>query len=119
MASRTSAKRSGSPGTTVAWFTIEDLGLLDRRRRADDSITRVLARLIRTDLITIDDIGMLRVSPDAAGAFCRLVDAAYERRALAVSSNLHPSDSTRSCPKPWPPRPSTGSAPCPRGHHQW
>lgn len=28
---------------------------------------------------------------DAAEGFYRLVDAAYERRALAVSSNLHPS----------------------------
>jgi hypothetical protein len=25
---------------TVAWFTIEDLGVLVRRHRADDSITR-------------------------------------------------------------------------------
>ena len=41
-------------GMTVAWFTIEDLGTLVRRHRADDSITRALARLIRTDLIIID-----------------------------------------------------------------
>ena len=39
---------------TVAWFTIEDLGALVRRHRADDSITRALTRLIRTDLIIID-----------------------------------------------------------------
>ena len=39
----------------------------------------------------MDDIGLLPVSPDAAEGFYRLVDAAYERRALAVSSNLHPS----------------------------
>ena len=50
-----------------------------------------LARLIRTDLIIIDDIGLLPVSPDAAEGFYRLVDAAYERHALAVSANLHPS----------------------------
>ncbi|MFC3452654.1 ATP-binding protein [Amycolatopsis speibonae] len=78
-------------GLPVAWFTIEDLGALVRRHRVDDSITRALARLIRTDLIIIDDIGLLPVNPDAADGFYRLVDAAYERRALAVSSNLHPS----------------------------
>jgi hypothetical protein len=39
---------------TAAWFTIEDLGALVRRHRADDSITRALARLIRTDLIIVD-----------------------------------------------------------------
>jgi hypothetical protein len=32
-----------------AGFTIEGLGRLVRRHRADDSITRALARLIRTD----------------------------------------------------------------------
>ena len=53
-------------GMTVAWFTIEDLGALVRRHRADDSIARALARLIRSDLIIVDDIGLLPVSPDAA-----------------------------------------------------
>ncbi|WP_323185668.1 ATP-binding protein [Kitasatospora sp. NBC_01287] len=78
-------------GMTVAWFTIEDLGVLVRRHRADDSIARALARIIRSDLILVDDIGLLPVSPDAAEGFYRLVDAAYERRSVAVSSNLHPS----------------------------
>jgi DNA replication protein DnaC len=86
-------------GMTVAWFTIEDLGALVRRHRADDSITRALARLIRTDLIIIDDIGLLPVSPDAAEGLYRLVDAAYERRSLAVSSNLHPSGFDEIMPK--------------------
>jgi hypothetical protein len=50
-----------------------------------------MTRLIRTDLIIVDDIGLLPVAPDAAEGFFRLVDAAYERHSLAVSSNLHPS----------------------------
>ncbi|MFE4599486.1 IS21-like element helper ATPase IstB [Streptomyces sp. CB03911] len=86
-------------GMTVAWFTIEDLGALVRRHRADDSIARALARVIRSDLIIVDDIGLLPVSPDAAEGFYRLVDAAYERRALAVSSNLHPSGFDEIMPK--------------------
>jgi DNA replication protein DnaC len=86
-------------GLTVAWFTIEDLGVLVRRHRVDDSITRAMTRLIRTDLIIVDDIGLLPVSPDAAEGFYRLVDAAYERRALAVSSNLHPSGFDEIMPK--------------------
>ncbi len=69
----------------MAWFTIEDRGVLVRRHRVDDSITRVMTRLLRTDLIIVDDIDLLSVSPDAAKGFYRLVDAAYERRALAVS----------------------------------
>ncbi|MET8067507.1 IS21-like element helper ATPase IstB [Micromonospora sp. NPDC050686] len=86
-------------GMTVAWFTIEDLGVMVRRHRPDDSVARAMARLIRTDLIIIDDIGLLPVSPDAAEGFYRLVDAAYERRSLAVSSNLHPSGFDEIMPK--------------------
>lgn len=86
-------------GMAVMWFTIEDLGVLVRRHRADDSIARALARLIRSDLIIVDDIGLLPVSPDAAEGFYRLVDAAYERRSLAVSSNLHPSGFDEIMPK--------------------
>ena len=46
-------------GRTVAWFTIEDLGALVRRHRADDSITKAIRRITRADLIIVDDIGML------------------------------------------------------------
>jgi hypothetical protein len=53
-----------------------------------------MARLIRTDLIIVDDIGLLPASPDATEGFYRLVDAAYERRALAVSSTSTPQAST-------------------------
>ena len=86
-------------GLTVAWFTIEDLGALVRRHRADDSIARALARIVRSDLIIVDDIGLLPVSEDAAEGFYRLVDAAYERRSIAVSSNLHPSGFDEIMPK--------------------
>lgn len=34
---------------------------------------------------------MLPAGQDAAGAFYRITDAAYERRSLAVTSNIHPS----------------------------
>ena len=42
-------------------------------------------------LTVVDDIGLLPISQDAAEGLYRLVDAAYERRSLALSSNLHPS----------------------------
>jgi DNA replication protein DnaC len=86
-------------GLTVSWFTIEDLGALVRKHRADDSMAKAIDRIIRTDLIIVDDIGLLPVSSDAAEGFYRLVDAAYERRSLAVSSNLHPSGFDEIMPK--------------------
>ena len=86
-------------GRTVAWFAIEDLGALVRRHRADDSIGKAIRRITRVDLIMVDDIGMLPVTDDAAEGFYRLVDACYEKRSLAVSSNLHPAGFDELMPK--------------------
>ena len=86
-------------GKHVAWFTLETLGILVRRHRADDSVTKAITRILRADLIIIDDIGLLPVGPDAAEGLYRLVDAAYERRSIAISSNLHPSGFDELMPK--------------------
>ncbi len=77
-------------GKTVAWHTLESLAALLRRHRADDSVAKAIGRLIRADLIVIDDIGMLGVAPGAADALFRVVDAAYEKRAIPLTSNIHP-----------------------------
>jgi DNA replication protein DnaC len=86
-------------GRTAAWFSIEDLGALVRRHRADDTITKAIRRITRVDLIIVDDIGLLPVGEDAAEGFYRLVDACYEKRSLAVSSNLHPAGFDEIMPK--------------------
>jgi len=76
---------------TVTWHSIEDLGMLIRRHRVDDSIGRTFTNLLKSDLIVVDDIGLLPISTDAAEGFYRLVDVCYEHRSVAVSTNLHPS----------------------------
>ena len=86
-------------GKHVAWFTLEALGVIVRRHRADDSVTKAISRILRADLVIVDDIGLLPVGPDAAEGLYRLVDAAYERRSVAVSSNLHPSGFDEIMPK--------------------
>ena len=86
-------------GRQVAWFSLETLGVLVRRHRADDSVTRAIARILRADLVVVDDIGLLPVGADAAEGLYRLVDAAYEKRSVAVSSNLHPSGFDEIMPK--------------------
>lgn len=83
-------KRAIEEGMRVAWFTLEDLGTLVRSHRADDTITRAVARILRSDLVLIDDIWLLALASDAAEGLCRVVDAAYEKRSIAVSSNLRP-----------------------------
>ncbi len=57
-------------GNSVAWHTLETLAQLVRRHRADDSVNKAISKLIRTDLVIVDDVGLLPVSTDAAEALC-------------------------------------------------
>ncbi|MDQ6804212.1 MAG: IS21-like element helper ATPase IstB [Actinomycetota bacterium] len=86
-------------GKTVAWHTLETLAQLLRRHRADDSINKAISKLIRADLVVVDDVGLLPVSADAAEALFRVIDAAYEKRSIAISSNVHPSGFDELMPK--------------------
>ena len=83
----------------IAWFTLETLTATIGRAKADGSTARTIARICRSDLIVVDDIGMLPAGQDAAEAFYRIVDAAYERRSIAVTSNIHPSGFDTIMPK--------------------
>ena len=67
------------------------------RRRLQS--TKRSAKLIRADLVVIDDVGLLPVSADAAEALFRVIDAAYEKRSIAISSNIHPSGFDELMPK--------------------
>ena len=51
------------------------------------------------DVLLIDDVGLLPVSADAAEALFRVIDAAYEKRSIAISSNIHPSGFDELMPK--------------------
>ncbi|MGD0454807.1 MAG: IS21-like element helper ATPase IstB [Solirubrobacteraceae bacterium] len=86
-------------GHTVAWHTLESLAALLCRHRADDSVAKAISKLIRVDLIIIDDVGLLPVTADAAEALFRVVDAAYERRSIALTSNIHPAGFDELMPK--------------------
>ncbi len=57
---------------------IEDWGALVRRHSADDFSARALAKIVRSDLIVVDGVGLLLASEDAVAGFYRLVDAAYD-----------------------------------------
>jgi DNA replication protein DnaC len=93
------AAKAIESGRRVAWFSLESLTTTLGRARVDGSVGRVVARICRSDLIVIDDIGMLPAGQEAAEACYRVVDAAYERRSVAVTSNLHPSGFDTIMPK--------------------
>jgi DNA replication protein DnaC len=86
-------------GAHVHWFSLETLGGLIHRHRADDTMNRAIRKIMRADLICIDDIGLLPVSTDTAEALYRVVDTAYEKRSIALSSNLHPAGFDELMPK--------------------
>ncbi|WP_304623516.1 ATP-binding protein [Paeniglutamicibacter sp. Y32M11] len=85
-------------GMSVSWLSMEDLGSLVRHR-IDDSLNKAITNGTGSDVICIDDIGLLPVSDDAAEGFYRIVDAAYEKRSLAISSNIHPAGFDQLKPK--------------------
>lgn len=58
------------------------------RDAADGSIGKSIAKITCDGRIAIADIGMPRLGRPSA--LYRLADAAYERRSLAATSNLHP-----------------------------
>ncbi|MCA1699890.1 MAG: ATP-binding protein [Actinobacteria bacterium] len=68
-------------GKTVAWHTLESLAQLLRRHRADDTVAKAIGRLIRADPLF------------------RVVDAAYEKRSIALTSNIHPAGFDELMPK--------------------
>jgi DNA replication protein DnaC len=83
----------------VSWFTLETLAAAIGRAKVDGTISRAIGRICRSDIIVVDDIGLLPVSHDTAEAFYRVVDAVYERRSIAVTSNIHPSGFDTIMPK--------------------
>ncbi|MBG0741850.1 ATP-binding protein [Paeniglutamicibacter antarcticus] len=86
-------------GMSVSWLSLEDLGALVRRHRIDDRVNKVITRVTSVALVRIDDIGLLPVSGDTAEGFHRVVEASYEKRSLAISSNIHPSGFDELMPK--------------------
>ena len=86
-------------GMPVAWFTLEQMSSLVRAHRSDDSLGKAIAKIVRAELVVIDDVGLLPVGTDAAEGLYRIVEAAYERKSVAISSNLHPSGFDELMPK--------------------
>ena len=86
-------------GKTVSWQTLGSLAALLHRHRPDDSVAKAIGQLIRADLIIIDDVGLLPISPAEAEALFRVVDAAYEKRSIALTSNIHPAGFDELMPK--------------------
>ncbi len=89
-------------GHHLSWFSLEALGAILRRHRADDTAGRAIKRITRADVIVIDDIGLLPIAAETAEALYRVVDAALREalhrlvlkpapRSTALGANLRAS----------------------------
>ena len=87
-------------GHKVSWFSLEHLGALVRRHGADDTAAKSdpadHARRRHRDRRHRPVAGRHR---HTAEALYRVVDAAYEKRSIALSSNLHPAGFDELMPK--------------------
>jgi hypothetical protein len=96
--SRPSAKLPWEQANELPGPASKGLGVLVLAHRADDSVTKAISRVLWANLAVVDGIGLLAIGPGSAeGFYCLLyclLDAAYEKRPVAISSNLHPSGST-------------------------
>jgi DNA replication protein DnaC len=93
------ASKAIEEGLQVAWFTLESLTATLGRAAVDNSVSQTVAKITRCELIVVDDIGLLPCGQAAAEAFYRLIDAAYERRSVIVTSNIHPAGFDSIMPK--------------------
>ncbi|MEU9247871.1 IS21-like element helper ATPase IstB [Streptomyces sp. NPDC048385] len=93
------AHKAIDQGMQVAWFSLESLTAHVGRATVDNSVAKAIAKITRAHLIILDDIGMLPSGQASAEAFYRVIDAAYERRSVIVTSNLHPSGFDSIMPK--------------------
>jgi len=67
--------------------------------KVDASVAKMVARICRAALLVIDDIGILPAGQESAEAFYRVVDAAYEKTSVILTSNIHPSGFDQIMPK--------------------
>ena len=55
---------------------------------ADRSTPRLIKRLARYDLLTVDELGYLTLKPEQANAFFNLMDERYARKSTILTTNL-------------------------------
>lgn len=74
-------------GFRVAWYTPEALFSYVDLAKATDTMANSMLKLMRLDLIVVDDLGILPVGPNDSESLYRVVNACYEKTSMIVTSN--------------------------------
>lgn len=77
-------------GYKVKYAAAADLVETLYRGLADNSVGKSIETLLRHDVLLVDEVGFAPLDDTGAQLLFRLVAAAYEKRSVAISSNLHP-----------------------------
>ncbi|PRQ10265.1 ATP-binding protein, partial [Corynebacterium sp. 13CS0277] len=86
-------------GGKATLITAQDLYRAVAAYRVDGGIEAEIAKILRHDLVVIDEVGMLPLPAEAAEGFFRLVEAAYENTSIAITTNVEPGNFDKILPK--------------------
>jgi len=75
-------------GRKVRFFAADQLVEALYRGLADNTVGKLIERLLRHDFIVIDDLGYTALDRVAADHLFRFIAAAYEQRSIAITTNV-------------------------------
>ena len=93
------AHKCVTQGGKAKWMTMTNISEMVTSYQIDNTLSKQVKRLVNTDLLIIDDIGLLPVTDAGAQGLYRIIEAAYEKTSIALSSNIHPAKFDQLVPK--------------------
>ena len=93
------AHKCVTQGGKAKWMTMTNISEMVTSYQIDNTLSKQVKRLVNTDLLIIDDIGLLPVTDAGAQGLYRIIEAAYEKTSIALSSNIHPAKFDQLMPK--------------------
>jgi len=82
------ARAAVEAGYGARFFPADELVEALYRGLADNSVGRLIAALLRNELVVLDDLGFTALERTAAEHLFRFVAAAYEKRSLIITTNV-------------------------------
>ena len=93
------AHKCVTQGGKAKWMTMTNISEMVTSYQIDNTLSKQVKRLVNTDLLIIDDIGLLPVTDAGAQGLYRIIEAAYDTTSIALSSNIHPAKFDQLMPK--------------------
>ena len=75
-------------GMRVAWYNSETLTQMITVAKLAGELSQSITKLTRLDLVVIDDLGILPIGLIGSEAIYRVIEAAYEKTSVIVTSNF-------------------------------